>query len=210
MLTGDFVTEQPFDLPEAKTSASYKSRNVLFVGTNTGEGSLTDSGYPRQVREWVRGTDIQEAPIVFEGEATDVSVGAYIDDNRHYGGPIYEIRYRAYDASTRVQCRQRRQMSGGHSQLLRERSRQVPSQHWRLRKGYGRMQGGLESLCQARCQNGRRISTGSERPATLFCVTSGYRLLSVTTILSSSLTVDKSLAHVVKSRNLVFVHNPLC
>jgi prolyl oligopeptidase len=42
MLTGDFVTEQPFDLPEAKTSASYKSRNVLFVGTNTGEGSLTD------------------------------------------------------------------------------------------------------------------------------------------------------------------------
>lgn len=95
LLEGDFVTDQPFNLPEAKTSASYKSRDVLLVGTDMGEGSLTDSGYPRQVREWVRGTDINDAPVIFEGEATDVSVGCYIDDNRHYGGPIYEIRYRS-------------------------------------------------------------------------------------------------------------------
>ena len=92
---GDFVTDRPFNLPEAKTSASYKSRDVLLVGTDMGVGSLTDSGYPRQVREWVRGTDIQDAPVIFEGESTDVSVGCYIDDNRHYGGPIYEIRYRS-------------------------------------------------------------------------------------------------------------------
>lgn len=96
LVKGDFVTESPFNLPEAKTSASYKSRDVLIVGTEMGEGSLTDSGYPRQVREWVRGTDIKDAPVVFEGEATDVSVGAFIDDNRHYGnGPIYEVRYRS-------------------------------------------------------------------------------------------------------------------
>jgi prolyl oligopeptidase len=95
ILTGSFVTDHPFHLPEAKTSASYKSRNVLLVGTDMGEGSLTDSGYPRQIRQWIRGTDIRDAPIIFEGETSDVSVGCYIDDNRHYGGPIYEIRYRS-------------------------------------------------------------------------------------------------------------------
>jgi len=95
LLEGDFVTEQPFNLPEAKTTASYKSRDVLLVGTNTGPESLTDSGYPRQIREWVRGTELKDAPVIFEGEKTDVSVSNYIDDNRHYGGPIYEVRSRS-------------------------------------------------------------------------------------------------------------------
>mmetsp|Transcript_29158 Transcript_29158/g.48195 ORF Transcript_29158/g.48195 Transcript_29158/m.48195 type:complete len:794 (-) Transcript_29158:41-2422(-) len=94
LLTGDFVKDEPFNLPEAKSSVSYKSRNVLLVGTDMGEGSMTDSGYPRQIREWYRGTDIKDAPVVFEGDKKDVSVGSYIDDNRHYGGPIYEVRYR--------------------------------------------------------------------------------------------------------------------
>ena len=95
LLTNDFVTENPFNLPEAKTSASYKSRDVLLVGTDTGPGSLTDSGYPRQIREWVRGTDFLDAPVVFEGDAKDVSVSGYINDQRLHGGPIYEIRSRS-------------------------------------------------------------------------------------------------------------------
>lgn len=77
MLAEDFVTEAPFNLPEAKTRASYKSRDVLLVGSafeDDKEGSLTDSGYPRTVREWERGTPISEAKTVFEGEKTDVAV----------------------------------------------------------------------------------------------------------------------------------------
>ena len=66
--------EAAFDLPEAKTRASYKSRNVLLVGSDFGSGSLTDSGYPRTVKEWVRGTPIEDAPTVFEGKQTDVAV----------------------------------------------------------------------------------------------------------------------------------------
>jgi len=50
---------------------------------------------PRTVREWVRGTDVDDAPVVFEGETTDVAVGAYVDDQRHRNGPIYEVRYRS-------------------------------------------------------------------------------------------------------------------
>lgn len=95
LLTGDFVTEDPFILPEAKSRASYKSRDVLTVGTDMGPDSLTDSGYPRTVREWVRGTDLKDAPIVFEGEKQDVSVAVYVDDQRENNGGIYEVRCRS-------------------------------------------------------------------------------------------------------------------
>ena len=77
MLTEDFVKEDPFDLPEAKTRASYKSRDVLLIGSAFADdldGSVTDSGYPRTVREWERGTPISQAKTVFEGEKTDVAV----------------------------------------------------------------------------------------------------------------------------------------
>ena len=96
-LTGDFVpeSENPFNLPEAKSRVSYKSRDVLSVGSDFGPDSLTDSGYPRTVREWERGTDVKDAPVVFEGEKTDVAVGAYVDDQRPRKGPIFEVRYRS-------------------------------------------------------------------------------------------------------------------
>jgi prolyl oligopeptidase len=97
LIKQDFVTkdEGGFMLPEAKTSASYKSRDVLYVGSDFGEGSLTDSGYPRVIKEWVRGTNIEDAPVIFEGEKADVSVSAYMNDQRLRGGPIYEIRSRS-------------------------------------------------------------------------------------------------------------------
>ena len=96
LLTGDFVTEQPFILPEAKSRVSYKSRNVLLVGTEIGgKESLTDSGYPRTLREWVRGTKLEDAPIIFEGEKTDVSVGGSIVDERKWGGKIWQLNYRS-------------------------------------------------------------------------------------------------------------------
>jgi prolyl oligopeptidase len=95
ILTQEFVQEQPFVLPEAKTRAAYKSRDVLTVGSDFGPDTLTDSGYPRTVREWVRGTDIKDAPVVFEGEKTDVSVSMYVSDERIWGGGIYEVQSRS-------------------------------------------------------------------------------------------------------------------
>lgn len=97
LIKKEFVSEEEngFILPEAKTRASYKSRDVLLVGSDFGEGSLTDSGYPRVVKEWTRGTKIEDAPVVFEGEKSDVSVSSYINDQRARNGPIYEIRSRS-------------------------------------------------------------------------------------------------------------------
>jgi prolyl oligopeptidase len=63
-----------FSLPEAKASTAWVDADTLMVGTDTGEGSMTDSGYPRTVRLWTRGTPMSESPLIFEGEAADVGV----------------------------------------------------------------------------------------------------------------------------------------
>jgi prolyl oligopeptidase len=68
-----------FVLPEAKSDVSWISIDEIFVGTDTGPGSMTSSGYPRQVRRWRRGTPLADAPLVFEGTADDVAVRANTD-----------------------------------------------------------------------------------------------------------------------------------
>lgn len=68
-----------FSLPEAKTDITWQDADHVLVGTDTGPGSLTDSGYPRTLRRWQRGTPLAAAPLVFEGQPQDVSVSAWID-----------------------------------------------------------------------------------------------------------------------------------
>lgn len=84
LATKTFVKTQPFDLPEGKNSVTWLDRDTLFVGTNFGPGALTDSGYPRTVKLWRRGTALADAPLVFAGEATDVSVNGYVTNEPGY------------------------------------------------------------------------------------------------------------------------------
>jgi prolyl oligopeptidase len=70
-VTGGFL------LPEAKSRVAWLDADTLLVGTDFGPGSLTDSGYPRQVRRWRRGTPLESAEVLFEGAPGDVSVSAY-------------------------------------------------------------------------------------------------------------------------------------
>jgi prolyl oligopeptidase len=77
-----------FELPEAKTEVAWRNRDTLYVGTDFGQGSMTDSGYPRVVKEWRRGTPLSEAKQVFEGQPTDVSVSAAVV---HDHGRTYEF-----------------------------------------------------------------------------------------------------------------------
>ena len=75
----EFVAEEPFELPEAKTDVSWLDLDTLLVGTDTGEGSLTASGYPAQVRVWRRGAALEDAPLYTSGHHEDVAVGAVAD-----------------------------------------------------------------------------------------------------------------------------------
>ncbi len=66
-----------FSLPEAKSSIDWKDLDTVYVGTDQGPGTLTDSGYPRLSKEWKRGTPLAEAKLVFEAQKTDVSGGVH-------------------------------------------------------------------------------------------------------------------------------------
>jgi prolyl oligopeptidase len=83
---GDAVVEREFDmtsasfvdggftLPDAKSDVSWAGPDALYVGTDFGPGSQTDSGYPRIVKLWQRGTPLASATKVSEGLRSDVSV----------------------------------------------------------------------------------------------------------------------------------------
>lgn len=75
-----------FYLPEAKTDVTWRDRDTLYVGTDFGAGSLTDSGYPRIIKEWHRGTPLAAAKVAFEGKKEDVSTSAAVvhDHGRKY------------------------------------------------------------------------------------------------------------------------------
>jgi prolyl oligopeptidase len=80
-----------FAIPEAKQRVSWIDDNAIFVGSDFGDGSLTDSGYPRTTRLWKRGEPLEEATEIFAGEKTDVSAGIYRGWDKD---TTYDVAYR--------------------------------------------------------------------------------------------------------------------
>ena len=78
MATRTFV-DDGFELAEAKSQTTWVDEDTLLVGTDFGEGSLTESGYPRVVKRWRRGQPLAEAQTIFEGDPADVLVAASVD-----------------------------------------------------------------------------------------------------------------------------------
>ena len=73
--TGAFIAGG-FALPAAKSGVAWASPDALYVGTDFGPGSVTDSGYARIVKLWKRGTPLSAATPISEGRTSDVSVAA--------------------------------------------------------------------------------------------------------------------------------------
>lgn len=71
--TANFVSGG-FFLPEAKSRVDWLDQDHLLVATDFGRGSLTSSGYPRQVKLWRRGTPLKAAELLFEADPTDMLV----------------------------------------------------------------------------------------------------------------------------------------
>ena len=71
--TKSFVKDG-FFVPEAKQSSDWINRDELLIGTDWGEGSLTESGYPRVLKRWKRGTPLEEAVEVIRGDVEDVAM----------------------------------------------------------------------------------------------------------------------------------------
>ncbi len=73
-----FVTNG-FVRPESKGALGWKDEHTVYAYTDFGAGSLTQSGYPRAVREWKRGTPLASAPLVYEGRDDDMYIAAFHD-----------------------------------------------------------------------------------------------------------------------------------
>jgi prolyl oligopeptidase len=78
MRTRSFVAGG-FELPEAKTQITWEDESAVLLGTDFGEDSLTESGYPRLVKRWRRGQPLDEAETLFSGASSDVIVAATVD-----------------------------------------------------------------------------------------------------------------------------------
>ena len=88
--TKSFV-EGGFELPEAKSSVAWLDADTLLVGTDFGEGSLTDSGYPRITKIWKRGTPISDAKQVYEVPQKDIWAYpiSFYDGEKYRGGVFH-------------------------------------------------------------------------------------------------------------------------
>lgn len=73
-----------FSREEAKGGLGWIDRDHVFVYTDFGDGSMTDSGYPRVVKLWERGKPMADARVIYEGEASDMSISASHDDSPGY------------------------------------------------------------------------------------------------------------------------------
>jgi len=68
-----------FELPEAKSQVAWIDIDHLYVGTDFGPGSMTQSSYPRIAKAWKRGTPLSAAATVYEGKDDDLAVAASHD-----------------------------------------------------------------------------------------------------------------------------------
>ncbi|MEL6616488.1 MAG: prolyl oligopeptidase family serine peptidase, partial [Bacteroidota bacterium] len=75
LTTLSFV-EDGFFLPEAKGGASWLSEDEVLVSTDFGDGTMTESGYPRMVKRWTRGTPLAEAETIYEIPPEDMGAWA--------------------------------------------------------------------------------------------------------------------------------------
>ncbi|MDQ3289094.1 MAG: prolyl oligopeptidase family serine peptidase [Pseudomonadota bacterium] len=68
-----------FFRPEAKGGLGWIDRDNVYVFTDFGDGTMTDSGYPRIVKQWTRGTPMEQAKLVYEGTPEDMYIAAFHD-----------------------------------------------------------------------------------------------------------------------------------
>ena len=75
LTTGAWV-EKGYSLPEAKSEVAWITQDQLLVGTDWGnDGStLTESGYPSEIRLWQRDTPVSDATLLLKADKNDLGV----------------------------------------------------------------------------------------------------------------------------------------
>ena len=63
-----------FETKEAKTWIDWNDKDSVFIGTNYGPNSLTESGYPRQLKLWKRGADLMKTKVLYEADKKEMGI----------------------------------------------------------------------------------------------------------------------------------------
>ncbi len=71
--------EDGFTVAEAKTSVEWRDADTIYIGSDFGPGSLTESGYPRLIKAWQRGQKLADASTVYEAQVKDVAAFVSVD-----------------------------------------------------------------------------------------------------------------------------------
>jgi prolyl oligopeptidase len=91
-----------FSVPEAKTSIDWIDADSVYIGSDFGPGSLTDSGYPRVIKRWQRGQPLAQAATVFEGQAKDVAVYVSVDATPGFARTVFGRSIDFYNATSNL------------------------------------------------------------------------------------------------------------
>ncbi|WP_081609815.1 prolyl oligopeptidase family protein [Mesorhizobium sp. STM 4661] len=83
--TRSFV-EDGFRAPASKSGFGWLDKDTVIVSAAFDEADKTQSGYPRVVKLWKRGTRLEDATPIFEAEKEDLAAGAALefDGDRRY------------------------------------------------------------------------------------------------------------------------------
>ncbi len=81
-----FVTE------EAKQTVAWVDADTVLIATDFGDGTLTDSGYPNQVKLWKRGHRLEDARLLAEGDRTQMG-NFLFTSHRADGSHVGFVRY---------------------------------------------------------------------------------------------------------------------
>ncbi|HLR84167.1 MAG TPA: hypothetical protein VK059_04415 [Nocardioidaceae bacterium] len=83
-LTTRRFVEDGFYRPEGRGDVYWIDADTVYLATDTGPGSMTESGFPRIARRWTRGRAYTESDVVYEGAADDLMVTAHHDRTPGY------------------------------------------------------------------------------------------------------------------------------
>ncbi|MDX8537108.1 prolyl oligopeptidase family serine peptidase [Mesorhizobium abyssinicae] len=78
--------EGGFRAPASKSGFSWLDEDTVIVSAAFEEDDKTQSGYPRVVKLWKRGTRLEDATLIFETEKQDLAAGGGVEidgDRRH-------------------------------------------------------------------------------------------------------------------------------
>jgi prolyl oligopeptidase len=92
-----------FNVPEAKSRVSWIDENTVFVGTDFGPGTVTNSGYPRISKLWKRGTPLASAETKITGAVTDMSASSYADISSEGTYRLHNIAHTFYEGENWIE-----------------------------------------------------------------------------------------------------------